>query len=91
MACSGNSSEVCGGPNLITIYYANKPAPQGPVTNPGPQGWTSYGCIADGPNKALANQVQIPGGGSNMTVSGCTTACSAAGYPLAGIEYACKS
>ena len=91
MVCSGDSSEVCGGPNLITVYYANRPAPQGPVTNPGPSGFTFYGCYADGASKALANQVQIPGGGSNMTVSGCTAACGAAGYALAGVEYACKT
>lgn len=88
MACSGNSSEACGGPNLLDIYYANKPAPQGPVTNPGPAGWTSFGCYADGSTKSLANGVQVPGGGSNLTVSSCTTACGAAGYTLAGVEYA---
>jgi hypothetical protein len=90
MACSGNSTQACGGPDLITVYYANAPAPQGPQTNPGPAGWTSAGCWADGPSKALANSVQVPGGGNNMTVMECTSACSAAGYKLAGVEYASK-
>jgi hypothetical protein len=91
MACTGNSAQVCGGPDLITVYYANAPAPQGPQTNPGPAGWTSAGCWADGSSKALANQVQVPGGGTNMTIVECTSACSAAGYKLAGVEYASKS
>lgn len=90
MACTGSSSEVCGGPGLLTVYYANTPVPQGPHTNDGPAGWTSSGCWADGSTKALANEVQVEGGGSNMTVTGCTTACGAAGYKLAGIEYASK-
>jgi hypothetical protein len=84
MGCSYNSSEACGGPNLLTVYYANKPAPQGPFTNPGPPGWTSYGCWTDGAPRTLANAVQVTGGGDNMTVAACTSACSAAGYTLAG-------
>lgn len=91
MACTGNPSEACGGSGLISIYYANTPVPQGPHTSSGPPGWTSSGCWADGSTKALANGVQVPGGGDNMTVSGCTSACSAAGYTLAGVEYASKS
>lgn len=91
MACAGNPSEVCGGSGLLTIYYANAPVPQGPHTNSGPPGWTSAGCWADGPNKALANGVDVPGGGDNMTVIECTSACGAAGYTLAGVEYASKS
>ena len=91
MACTGNPSEVCGGPALLTVYYANTPVPQGPHTNNGPAGWTSSGCWLDGSTKALANEVQVDGGGSNMTVTGCTAACGAAGYKLAGIEYASKT
>jgi hypothetical protein len=88
MPCTGNSSEVCGGPGLLTVYYANKPIPQGPHTNAGPDGWTSVGCWADGSSKALAHEVQVQGGSSNMTITGCTSACSAAGYQLVGVEYA---
>ena len=88
MACAANSSEACGGADLITIYYANKPAPKGPVTNPGPPGWTSYGCWIDGATRTLGHQIQVSGGAPNMTVANCTAACGAAGYTLAGLEYA---
>jgi hypothetical protein len=80
MACTGNSTEVCGGPGLLTVYYANTPVPQGPHTSNGPPGWSDF----------LANRVQVEGGDSNMTVIGCTAACGAAGYKLAGMEYASK-
>lgn len=88
MGCAYNGSEACGGPDLLTTYYANEPAPQGPTTNPGPPGWTLYGCVTDGATRTLANTIQVEGGGSNMTVAGCTTACTAAGYQLSGVEYA---
>ena len=88
MPCAGNSSEACGGPNLLTVYYANMPAPQGPQTNPGPTGWTSFGCWTDAGARTIANQVQVDGGAAAMTVSKCTAACGSAGYTLAGLEYA---
>lgn len=88
MACAGNSSEACGGPDLLNVYYSNKPAPQGPATNPGPSGWTSFGCWTDNGPRTLSNQVQVPGGAAGMTVAGCTLACGSAGYTLAGLEYA---
>lgn len=91
MACTGNSSEVCGGSGLLTVYYANKPIPEGPHINPGPSGWTSFGCYADVSTKALGHEVQVEGGSSNMTVTGCTSACDAAGYKLSGVEYASKT
>ena len=75
---------------MLTVYYANTPVPQGPHTSNGPPGWTDFGCWRDGSSKALANGVQVEGGGSNMTVIGCTAACDAAGYKLAGVEYASK-
>ena len=44
MACSGNSTEVCGGPNRLTLYKTN--AITGPGVNPGVNGFQSIGCYA---------------------------------------------
>src|SRR5271170_7390592 len=43
MACTGNSSEACGGPNRLNIFYSasRAAAAAGPFTNPGPPGWQS--------------------------------------------------
>lgn len=90
-ACSGNSSEACGGGNLLTVYYANQAPLPGPVTDPGPPGWTSFGCWTDQAPRTLSNEVQVPGGGSNLTVAACTSACGDAGYTLAGVEYGGKN
>lgn len=72
----------------MTVYYANKPVPDGPAVAPAPPGWANFGCWADGPSKSLGNRVQVQGGDSNMTVENCVTSCGGAGYTLAGMEYA---
>lgn len=88
MACAGNSSEACGAANYLSVYFANKQAPQGPKVNPGPSNWTSYGCWTDGNPRTLPNRLQTPGDESNMTVALCATAAAASGYTLFGVEYA---
>jgi hypothetical protein len=86
MACSGNTTEVCGGSNRISIYGSGGTPLPGPFTNPGPPGWSSVGCYSDNAaSRTLTNLGVVPGGGAAMTVSLCTTAC--AGYALAGVEY----
>jgi len=40
MPCQGNSTEACGGPNRLTMFYN----PDGPVVNPGPGNWGYMGC-----------------------------------------------
>lgn len=87
MACAGNSTELCGAGNRLTVFWNGKNATQ-PVTNPGPSGWHSVGCYSDSVNaRTLPTGQNVPGGASNMTVGGCVTACANAGYSLAGVEY----
>lgn len=38
--------------------------------------------------RVLEDGLVVPGGASNMTIAACTSACQAAGYILAGCEYA---
>ena len=38
--------------------------------------------------RTLTTTMATPGGGANLTVALCTSACQAAGYILAGVEYA---
>lgn len=89
MGCSANATEACGGPNRLSTYYANKAGPKGPYTNPGPSPWVSEGCYTEGTSgRILPNAVNVAGGGANMSIALCTSACHAAGYSLAGAEYA---
>jgi hypothetical protein len=41
MACTGNSTEPCGGPNRLSLFWSGQ---TGPETNPGPPNWAFSGC-----------------------------------------------
>ena len=76
----------------MNLYYLEGATPGTPPasvsTNPGPDGWVSEGCYSDSVGaRTLANQVAT-GDASTMTVALCVDACQAAGYILAGLEYA---
>lgn len=105
MACKGNTSEVCGGPNRLDVYDFNNAISSLPTsttsstsktsasasvttTSIALSGWTSLGCYTDSVGaRTLATQIySIPG--ASMTIELCTAACLAAGFPLAGVEYA---
>jgi WSC domain len=75
MGCAGNSAEICGG-NLRIDLFQSTP-------------WVSLGCYTDNVNaRTLANYIIVPGGQGATTIETCQAACKAAGYLLAGIEYA---
>jgi len=75
MACAGNAAETCGGNLRIDIYEHT--------------GWTLLGCYTDNVNaRTLSNYIVVPGGQSATTIESCQAACIAAGYSLAGVEYA---
>ncbi|KAF4635308.1 hypothetical protein G7Y89_g2796 [Cudoniella acicularis] len=89
MSCTGNSSETCGGSSRLSLFWNGKNPPPGPSTNPGALGYGFYGCYTEGTNgRALPNPVSTTGGASALTVALCIQACNAAGYSLAGVEYA---
>ena len=86
MACTGNSSEVCGGPNGLSLYAR----PGGATINPGivSLDYGSLGCYNDtGGARTLLQGMGVLGGASNMTVLNCVTACNASSYSYAGVEY----
>jgi glucan 1,3-beta-glucosidase len=52
-------------------------------------GWNYRGCYTDNPSaRALGNRLYPPGSTAAMTIEACITVCQAAGYSLAGVEYA---
>ncbi|CZR63536.1 uncharacterized protein PAC_13433 [Phialocephala subalpina] len=93
MPCTKTPTEACGGPDRMNLYYlvgaTPAPPPAAVSTNPGPDGWVSEGCYSDSVGtRTLANSIATTGGASVMTVALCVDACHAAGYTLAGAEYA---
>lgn len=50
--------------------------------------WTALGCYTDNVSgRALATGEAVAGGTNAMTNEACQTACSAAGFSIAGTEY----
>ncbi|KUJ12265.1 uncharacterized protein LY89DRAFT_738058 [Mollisia scopiformis] len=89
MTCSGNSSEVCGGPNRLTVFWNGKNPPPGPSTDPGTLGYGFLGCYTEGTNgRALTHGQTVTGGQPATTVALCIQTCKNLGYTLAGVEYA---
>ncbi|TVY83567.1 WSC domain-containing protein [Lachnellula suecica] len=82
MACSGNSTEPCGGPNRLSLFWSGKtvaaPANELTIGN-----YNYYGCMSEATNgRALAS---ASSSGSTMTNEVCASFCSA--YAYFGTEY----
>lgn len=103
MVCSGSSCDLCGAGNRLSVYTlgggvdpgtssvtdvaSSTTTTGGPTQVPTglPTGWDVYGCWVDGVNGRILNK-QLPDD-PNLTLESCATACSAAGYTIAGAEY----
>lgn len=89
MACGGNSSEMCGAGNRLSVYSASTnvtiyPVPSTLNTSL-PTGWTYQGCLAEEQGgRIFVNMIDWP---TNNTVPACLSACAAYGYSAAGLEY----
>ncbi|KAI9745488.1 MAG: hypothetical protein M1818_001022 [Claussenomyces sp. TS43310] len=89
MACSGNSSEICGAGSRMSIYNTGKltayqvPAPQ---TTDLPGSWNYSGCYTDNVNqtRALLWQIILT---NNNSATNCLGLCSEYGYMTGGMEY----
>ncbi|KFY89652.1 hypothetical protein V500_05562 [Pseudogymnoascus sp. VKM F-4518 (FW-2643)] len=102
MACKGNAAETCGGPDRLNVFFSSgytstaagtSTAP--PVTTPVPTstavpvaGWTAGGCYTDTVAARSLTQGMAVAGNADMTIELCVAACKAAGYKIAGVEYA---
>lgn len=96
MACSGSASEICGGPNRLTMFFHNGTTSTTSSTSPTgsptgspvatlPKGWKSYGCYVDGVNGRILNNQQPDN--SQLTVESCVSTCVGLGHGVAGLEY----
>ena len=82
-ACTGDSSETCGGYDILSVYM--DPTFQ-TVNSSTISDYQPLGCYTEGSNgRALAYQQSLDS--STMTTELCLQACKTANYPLAGTEY----
>jgi WSC domain len=95
--CNGNQSEMCGGPNRLSLfrfYLGNEPPSSptttaspsvGPIATGLPDGFEYKGCYVDGPGYRVMQNQQPDD--PRMTIVSCTNACAKLGYDVAGLEY----
>jgi len=92
MACAGNSSEYCGGPNRLNLYNYTGTLTTGGGSTGGPShlqsglpgNWTYGGCYVDNAHgRVLGNEQDS----NTMTVESCISYCSSSNFTIAGIEY----
>lgn len=93
MACSGASSEACGGPNRLSVYERSGPPPaqsSAPVIidNGTNFVWFGRGCYSDSTGARILSQGVTPqGGGQNNSAQSCTDECGRRNFTYAGTEY----
>ncbi|OQN97693.1 hypothetical protein B0A48_16013 [Cryoendolithus antarcticus] len=92
MACTKTATQPCGGADRINLFwngtFIGNPPVKTTTVNPGVDGWVSQGCWTDSTAaRTLTHPVGTTGGGSEMTIPLCLSACKNAGYTLAGAEY----
>ncbi|KAG8798109.1 hypothetical protein FRC18_008753, partial [Serendipita sp. 400] len=85
MACSGDSTTLCGGPDRLNLYkYTGINLPAAPTVLASYNNWYSKGCYTDSViNRALTVQSFK----DSMTVEMCIDACANAGHIVAGLEF----
>lgn len=101
MVCNGNSTEICGGSNRLSLWSkigsGSNPTSSIPVTSTPkptstgtalqlPAPWKYQGCYSEGTSgRAFLNQQPDS---QTLTIEKCVNACIGLGYAVAGMEYA---
>lgn len=83
-ACTGNSSETCGGTSRISVWQDPTFPPANPSTI---DDYVSLGCYTEASNNNRALIIEPALDPSTMTTEICLAACKNLGYPYAGTEY----
>ncbi|ORY86870.1 hypothetical protein BCR37DRAFT_376149 [Protomyces lactucae-debilis] len=94
MACSGDSSQTCGGSNAIQVYTLGAvPSGTGSSAAPSPTiqkttsgGATYKGCYTDSVN-ARALRTRNPDVTGSDPIGACMASCKSAGFSLGAVEY----
>ncbi|KAJ6532912.1 galactose oxidase [Mycena vulgaris] len=100
MACAGNISEFCGGPDRLTMYnYTGTDLPPPPAGGGGgggaptgvtaiatdlPSPWAYVGCFVDGATGRVLTTEIVD---TNLTMESCVATCDAQNFTIAGGEF----
>lgn len=84
MACTGDSTETCGGSGYLNLYQ--NPLSNLPVSPTTVGSYNFVGCYTDSQtNRTLPDARHNDAG---LTLESCAAFCASAGYPYMGTEYA---
>ena len=85
--CSGDSSQICGGGNRITILQDTQ-WQQTFFVRQSYSTWNLVSCYVDKVSpRTLPQSYSVVGGSSNETIANCLDACTAGGAMYCGAEY----
>jgi len=84
-ACTGDSTEVCGGPDALQLYKFTGTYPLGASVVAAASGWSSRGCYSD---TVSSRTLQRSVDAGSVTVESCVSACQSQSFTIAGLEYA---
>lgn len=87
--CGGNSTEICGGGGLLSLFYSSDPTKYNgpPKIVDGNANYTYYGCVGEPQNgRALSTSTA----NSGMTIPQCLSWAASKGYKYAGVEYSAE-
>jgi len=94
MKCKGNSNEICGGPNALSMFQNNlfvQPANPALVNVTGSNVQYAYqGCFKEGTSgRAVGGSASTSYSTTNvnMTAELCVSTCFSEGFAYAGVEY----
>ncbi|KAK6525361.1 hypothetical protein TWF694_005500 [Orbilia ellipsospora] len=82
--CSGNTTEICGGPSRLSVYKNTKWKPT--VIPPAVLNWKYNGCWTEITGRAIRGYSFS--NVANMTTTSCVSTCIGKGYTVAGLENA---
>jgi hypothetical protein len=89
MTCAGNTNEICGGPNLLSVYsnatITVLPPPTVQTTNL-PGSWVYKGCLQDNVNNTRTFPYMLTYA-TNNSATACLSRCQEYGFQAAGMEY----
>lgn len=82
-ACTGDSSQSCGGAGRLNLFASGSSAPSAPQTVA--EDWEYQGCYTDSvSDRTLSHSHHVDGG---MTIESCVAFCSANEFSFAGLEF----
>jgi hypothetical protein len=91
MACAGDATTTCGGPNRLSLYGTSADAPAAtPYPHPDVTTTQAEGCWTETSGGVRALPGASAFSATQMTVEGCATYCLNSGFTWFGLEYAAE-